>query len=143
MTSPFVPDLQEIRRIPAGVALRLARHPKDRELLVLRGRAWITFVDSSTHGRRVAPQGDHFIAAGERLRLPAGSALVVEAFGTRGEAVAFGWQPLAAQRVRGDIWAAQVALPWRELCSAARAVAGSLQRLVRGLVSCALNADRP
>jgi hypothetical protein len=117
MTSSFVPDLQEIRRVPAGVALRLSRHPKDRELLVFRGRAWITLTTPARHVRRVAPQDDQFIAAGERLRVPAGAALVVKASGVRGEAVAFGWQPLIAQRVRGDLWAAQ-----RAHCRARRSV---------------------
>lgn len=142
MTSPFVPDLQEIRRVPAGVALRLARHPEDRELLVLRGRAWITLSQPGRHACQVAPLGDHFIAAGQRLRLPVDSVCVVEACGASGEAIAFGWQPLAAQQMRRDIWAAQVVMPWGELCSAIRAVAGSLQRLMRGLVTCAMNAHR-
>lgn len=142
MPSPFVPDLEEIRRVPAGTALRLPPCGTGRELLVLRGRAWITLQDEGRPALCVAPLGDHFIAAGERLHLPAGCAAVVEASGMRGEAVAFGWQVRAAERTRGERWAAQVALPWRDLRSAAAAVAVSGRRLAQGLLACAFNADR-
>ena len=56
-----------IRRLLPGQALRLPR--AGGELTVLRGRLWLT---------RKHDRGDHFIAAGQRVRLAAGENAVIE-----------------------------------------------------------------
>jgi hypothetical protein len=56
-----------IRRLLPGQALRLPR--PGGELTVLRGRLWLT---------RDQDLGDHFIAAGQRVRLAAGENAVIE-----------------------------------------------------------------
>lgn len=59
--------LSGIRRLAPGQALRLPR--AGGELTVLRGRLWLT---------RKHDLGDHFIAAGQRVRLAAGENAVIE-----------------------------------------------------------------
>lgn len=70
-----------IKRLLPGQALRLPR--AGGELTVLRGRLWLT---------RNHDLGDHFIAAGQRVRLGAGENAVIEpADGAQG--VSLHWEP--------------------------------------------------
>jgi len=70
-----------IRRLPPGQALRLPR--AGGELTVLRGRLWLT---------RNQDLGDHFIAAGQRVRLASGENAVIEpAAGALGASLH--WEP--------------------------------------------------
>ncbi len=69
-----------LQTLPPGRPLTL-RAPAGTELRVLRGRVWLT---------RSGDPADHFLAAGEALRLD-GARTVVEA--DRGEAARFALQP--------------------------------------------------
>ncbi|WP_457306448.1 DUF2917 domain-containing protein [Polaromonas sp. P5_E6] len=69
------------RRLAPGQALRLPR--RGGELTVLRGRLWLTRHNDS---------GDHFIEAGQRVRLGADENAVIEPAGTA-QGVTLHWEP--------------------------------------------------
>lgn len=78
-------SLSGIRRLVPGQALRLPR--RGGELTVLSGRLWLT---------RHNDTGDHFIEAGQRLRLDANENAVIEPAGAA-QGVSLHWEPCRRQ----------------------------------------------
>lgn len=77
------------------LAARKALSLRPREagvLTVVRGRAWITAGGAT--GLSPEDSGDHVLAAGQRLMVPGGSHVVLEAW--KDEDAFFDWQPQAA-----------------------------------------------
>lgn len=74
-------SLSGIRRLVPGQALRLPR--RGGELTVLHGRLWLTLHNDP---------GDHFIEAGQRVRLGTNKNAVVESAGTA-QGVSLHWEP--------------------------------------------------
>lgn len=74
-------SLNGIRRLVPGQVLRLPR--RGGELTVLHGRLWLTLHNDP---------GDHFIEAGQRVRLGANENAVVESAGTA-QGASLHWEP--------------------------------------------------
>ena len=82
--------------LQAGQALTLQARQAG-VLHIMQGRVWITFSHADRDHR--VPAGDHFLGAGESLRLSAGQAVVMEPWGEGGETLAyFSWEPATATR---------------------------------------------
>ena len=87
MTGSRFPELNAARpgnavperwKLRAGQAIRL-QPSQASELRVTEGRVWATF-DGPHHGP-ANDLGDHFLSAGQGLRISAGQPLVIEAWG--------------------------------------------------------------
>lgn len=77
-------------KLPAGRALSL-RPAAAGELLIARGRAWVT-----CSGPHAPGEGDLFLEAGDRLPVAAGDQLVIEPWGrATQDALWFSWVPSA------------------------------------------------
>lgn len=121
------------------LAARKALSLRPREacvLTVVRGRAWVTAGGAT--GLAPDDSGDHVLAAGQRLLVPGGSHVVVEAW--KDEDTFFDWQPQAAL-----VWAPAAApaavtpreavwQPLVDLRQAGGLAARSMGRLGAGLV---------
>lgn len=82
--------------LPAGRAVTL-RARQAGVLRIVQGRVWITFDHADRDGRVQA--GDHFLGAGEALRLSAGDTVVMESWtGGGGSITCFKPEPASAVR---------------------------------------------
>jgi hypothetical protein len=145
---PGVDALAGCWKLASGRALSL-RPSQPGVLRIAHGRMWITFDDA--HADDGVPAGDHFLGAGDELKLLPGQGLVMEPWWGGGASAAsayFSWDPLPAatgvalaaptrhalaQRALSLPWRAGVAQPLRDLRGALGLVAAASGRLVFGL----------
>lgn len=112
------------RELPAGRALSLhAAQP--RELHMLQGRVWLTLDTGGV-------PGDHFLAAGDVLHLPAGTHAVLEAYPA--QPVRWACMPVALSPASQGRFARDVRQPARDLAHALHKAFGASGRLVRGVL---------
>lgn len=125
-------------KLSAGRAMSLT--PKmPGELRIAHGSVWVTFANAA--GDVSARAGDHFLAAGDLLRLQPGQHLVMESYEKNAsESVYFSWEPDAVmssaalpRRVRHAH--AEVRQPLRDLSLALQQAGCALGRLVKGLAA--------
>jgi len=137
-------------KLGSGRALTL--RPSESGLLrIAHGQVWVTFdnahLDDGVRG------GDHFLGAGEELKLLPGQVLVMESWNTSSASPAyFSWDPLPAasgvavasptrvalaQRALSLPWRAGVAQPLRDLRWALGLSAAASGRLAFGLAGAA------
>ena len=102
---------------------------EDSELRICSGRAWVTLNLPQVHGGL----GDLVLQAGETLRVPAGTHLVMEPWRT-GDALRFDWCLSERSTERAGRFAREVAAPTRELARALGQVAVAFARLLRGVL---------
>ena len=118
--------------LDAGRAISL-RPGEASRLHILEGRAWVT-----VHAPQVADGlGDHVLAAGQSLDVPAGAHLVLEPWTPgRIDPVRFDWcvRPAPRAMPAADRFARDVSAPWREFAQASGQAALALGRLLRGLL---------
>ena len=104
------------------------------ELRMAHGRVWVTFTNAANDS--TARAGDHFLAAGDLLRLQAGQQLVLEMVGNNPhESVYFSWETdtvlsVAASPRRRQLAQAEVRQPLLDLGACLRQAAWALIRLV-------------
>ncbi|MGC1176189.1 DUF2917 domain-containing protein [Polaromonas sp.] len=126
-----------------GQALTL-RPVQPGVLRIARGRVWLTF-DHARHDDGVRG-GDHFLDAGDTVRLLPGQALVMESWRTAQQSAAyFSWDPLPANEgvtistrstwafAGGPQWRASVLQPLRDLRLALGLAGSASTRLGAGL----------
>lgn len=131
-----------------GEGRALTLRPSQSGLLrIAHGRVWITF--SNAHQDDGVPGGDHFLGAGDDIRLLPGQVLVMEAWNaSRDTASYFSWDPLPAtagvavalpsrmalaERAVSLPWRAGVSQPLRDLRAAFGLAGVASGRLVFGL----------
>lgn len=103
---------------------------KNSQLLIVQGCAWITWEKPIDHWAQT--DGDHFLAAGQIIDVPAGARLVMEARYAH-EALHFDWREMPPGLVpHGAPQASVSALAWQWLQAWAQ-VGHATARLVRGL----------
>ena len=120
-------------RLDARRAMTLRPHVPSR-LQITQGRAWITL--GLPHEGAGNVSGDHMLAAGDSLLVPAGVRLVMEPWQPVSEGpVRFDWstEPLPHAVARHDRFGREVAAPSRELAEALRHAGAAFLRLVRGV----------
>lgn len=117
-------------KIGAGGALSL-RPARASVLRIARGQAWVTLGRAPRgHGNE---SGDHFLTAGQALRVPAGRHLVLEPMDAH--PLYFDWGPVpAASKVHALRWEQSVAQPLRDFGLALSLAGSALLRLLRGLL---------
>lgn len=137
-------------KLGAGRALSL--QPTQPGLLrIAHGQMWITF--DNAHRDDGVRGGDHFLGAGEELKLLPGQVLVMESWNLGNASAAyFSWDPLPAaagvalaapsrhalaQRAVALPWRAGVAQPLRDLRGALGLAAAASGRLAFGLAGAA------
>jgi len=104
------------------------------ELRMTYGRVWVTFTNAANDS--TARAGDHFLAAGDLLRLQAGQQLVLEMIENNAhQSVYFSWETdavlnVAASPRRRQIAQAEVRQPLLALGACLRQAAWALSRLV-------------
>jgi hypothetical protein len=131
--SPTTHSLPGTWKLAAGRAITL--RPRESGILrVAHGRLWITFDGPHTGPRN--DLGDHFIGAGDQLRLCAGQRLVAEPWND-GAPAYFSWDPLPA---RNEAPPLSVVQPLADLRLAWTFGAGAFGRLVSGLARSAWHA---
>lgn len=119
------PGLQA-RELAPGRALSLhAAQP--RELHILQGRVWLTLDAGGV-------PGDHFLAAGDVLQLPAGTRAVLEAYPA--QPVRWACAPVALAPARQGRFAREVRQPAREFGQALQQALGASARLLLGVLGC-------
>ena len=115
------------------------------ELRIAHGRVWVTFADAAQDATVRA--GDHFLQAGELLRLACGQQVVMEAFDAQpassmnspvNSSAYFSWEPdtalgLATSPRRVQHAHAEVRQPLLDLGAALHQAGWALGRLVHGL----------
>ncbi|MBL0917228.1 MAG: DUF2917 domain-containing protein [Hydrogenophaga sp.] len=101
---------------------------EDSCLTINQGRAWVTL----NLPQVVAGLDDLVLKAGETLRVPAGTHLVMEPWAS-GDALRFDWCVLPVPEPSGR-FAREVARPTRELGMALGQVAVAFARLLRGVL---------
>ncbi len=118
-------------KLGAGRAMTL--RPREwGTLCIAEGRVWLT-VDGSAR-ERLDLWGDHVLSAGDTLRLPPGSQVVVEAWHRQGDApVRFDWVPQPAPALTR--WQREVRQPMGDLVRALGAASAALVRLLGGLLA--------
>ena len=101
-------------------------------LTVVRGRVWVTAGGAA--GLSPQASGDHVLAAGQRLTVPGGSHVVLEAW--KDEDAFFEWQPQAALVASPAVVTPReaVILPLADLRQATALAGGALVRLGAGLL---------
>lgn len=133
-------------KLGSGRALTL-RPTEAGVLRIAHGQVWLTF--DNAHQDDGVRGGDHFLGAGEELKLLPGQVLVMESWHAAGAAPAyFSWDPLPAtagvalalssrhalaQRAVALPWRAGVAQPLRDLRGALGLAAAASGRLAFGL----------
>ena len=133
-------------KLDGGRALTL-RPTQAGVLRIAHGQVWITF--NNAHQDDGVRGGDHFLGAGEELRLLPGQVLVMESWHAANASPAyFRWDPLPvaagvalaspsrhalAQRAVSLPWRAGVAQPLRDLRGALGLAAAASSRLAFGL----------
>lgn len=125
-------------KLSAGRAMSLTpRMPG--ELRIAHGRVWATFANAANDSRVLA--GDHFLDAGDLLRLQPGQQLVLEMVENNfHESVYFSWEPdsvlsLAATPRRAQLAHAEVRQPLLDLGAALHQAIRAFGRLVQGLAA--------
>lgn len=105
---------------------------QDSVLWLARGRAWVTLGEPPRGQGTDA--GDHFLRAGDRLRIKAGCHLVLESFDA--QPVYFDWMSAPVERaLPRSRWQETVVQPLRDFVQALWLAGGALRRLLRGLGS--------
>ena len=130
-------------KLSAGRAMSLSPNMPG-ELRIAHGSVWLTFTNAASDS--TARAGDHFLGAGDLLRLQPGQHLVMEGYEKNAsESVYFSWEPDAVmssaalpRRVRHVH--ADVRQPLLDLGTALHQAAWALGRLVQGLAAHALGA---
>ena len=120
-------------RLDARRAMTLRPHVPSR-LQITQGRAWVTL--GLPHEGAGNESGDHMLAAGESLFVPAGVRLVMEPWQPVSDCpVRFDWsaEPSAHGVEQPDRFGREVAAPSRELAVALGQAGGAFVRLVRGV----------
>lgn len=159
MTTSHPPSLQPLPGMDAlagcwklGSGRALTLRPSQAGVLrIAHGQVWITFANA--HADDGVRAGDHFLGAGEELKLLPGQSLVMEPWLVGGATPAyFSWDPLPvaagvalaspsrhvlAQRAVSLPWRAGVAQPLRDLRGALGLAAAASGRLAFGLVGLA------
>lgn len=125
-------------KLSAGRAMSLT--PKvPGELRMAHGRVWVTFANAANDSTVRA--GDHFLDAGDLLRLQAGQQLVLEMVDNNPhQSVYFSWEPdaalsLAVSPRRAQLAHAEVRQPLLDLGAALHQAGWAFGRLVQGLVA--------
>ena len=139
-------------KLPTHHALTLSIRTSG-ELRIAHGRVWVTFGNAADDAEVRA--GDHFLNAGEVLRLACGQQVVMEAFGTHSGScvnapVYFSWEPDAALRPadsprRAYRAQSEVRQPLLDLPAALQQAGWALGRLVHGVgrsLACSLTLRR-
>lgn len=125
-------------KLSAGRAMSLTPRVPG-ELRMAHGRVWVTFANAA--GDASVRAGDHFVNAGEALRLQPGQQLVLEAYEKNvNESVYFNWEPdavlsLAASPRRPQLAHAEVRQPLLDLAAALHQAGWAFGRLVQGLAA--------
>ena len=125
-------------KLSAGRAMSLTPSVPG-ELRIAHGRVWVTFANAVNDS--TARAGDHFLDAGDLLRLQPGQQLVLEMVGKNAsESVYFSWEPdaikpLAVIPRRTQLAKAEVRQPLRDLHAALHQAGWALGRLVQGLAA--------
>ena len=107
------------------------------ELRIAHGRVWVTFANAA--GDSTARAGDHFLGAGDLLRLQAGQHLVMESHEKNAsKSVYFSWEPDAVtssaalprrvRHVHAEVWQ-----PLMDLSAALHQASWALGRLAQGV----------
>lgn len=123
-------------KLGAGHAMSLTPRVPG-ELRMAHGRAWVTFANAANDS--TARAGDHFLAAGDLLRLQAGQQLVLEMIENNPQqSVYFSWEPdailsLEVSPRRLQTGQAEVRQPLLDLGAALHQAGWALGRLVHGL----------
>lgn len=120
-------------RLDARRAMTLRPSVPSR-LQITQGRAWVTL--GLPHEGAGNESGDHMLAAGESLVVPAGVRLVMEPWQPASDGpVSFDWtaEPSALGVVQPDRFHHEVAAPSRELAVALGQAGTAFVRLVRGM----------
>jgi len=139
------PALSGCWKLGDGQALSL-RPTRPGVLRIAHGRVWLTF-DHACHDDAVRG-GDHFLDAGDTLKLLPGQALLMESWHTAQPSAAyFSWDPLPAGEgvsismrpapafASGPQWRAGVLQPLRDLRLALGLAGAASIRLAAGLVA--------
>jgi hypothetical protein len=159
MTSPYAPTpplfngtdaLSGCWKLGTGRAVTL-RPSKAGVLRIAHGQVWLTF--NNAHEDDGVRGGDHFLGAGEELKLLPGQTLVLESWHAASASPAyFSWDPLPAaagvalanpsrhalaQRAVSLPWRAGVAQPFRDLRGALGLAAAATGRLAFGMAGLA------
>ncbi len=125
-------------KLSAGRAMSLTPQVPG-ELRMAHGRAWVTFANAANDS--TARAGDHFLAAGDLLRLQAGQHLVLEMIENNPQqSVYFSWEPdtvlsLEASPRQLQLGQAEVRQPLLDLGAALHQAGWALGRLVYGLAA--------
>lgn len=125
-------------KLPAGRAMSLTPSVPG-ELRIAHGRVWVTFANAVNDS--TARAGDHFLDAGDLLRLQPGQQLVLEMVEKNScQSVYFSWEPdavlgLAASPRRVQLAPAEVRQPMLDLGAALHQAGWALGRLVQGLAA--------
>lgn len=135
---PVKSSSNDMHRLVAGQAVSVSAWPG--ELTVVDGRVWLT---------RRGDLADHVLEAGQRLRLQAGDAAVIEGWASDSDAVVR-WMPLPQRRARAPLVAAALAVGVAAglgllaglAANAARVLAGATRRLEAWARSAASSARR-
>ena len=129
----LVASAQRGWHLDARRAMTLRPHVPSR-LQITQGRAWVTL--GLPHEGAGNESGDHMLAAGESLVVPAGVRLVMEPWQPSSDgAVRFEWhvEPEGSGAVSRDRFGRDVVAPSRELAMALGQAGGALARLLRGV----------
>lgn len=120
-------------RLDARRAMTLRPHVPSR-LRITQGQAWVTL--GLPHRGAGNESGDHVLAAGESLVVPAGARLVMEPWQPANAGpVRFDWsaEPEVQRAERPGRFAREVVMPSRELVVALGQAGWALLRLLRGV----------
>lgn len=133
--------LTECWKLDAGHATTLQPHQAG-VFRVAQGKIWATL--DGPHPGHTMVQGDHFLEAGDSLKLQPGQRLVVETWslGDQAQPGYFSWEPQTEAvwdgrheaASAGAQWRGGVVQPGRELAVALRSAATAAGRLAMGLV---------
>lgn len=127
--SPSAPRLPGTWKLGAGRAVTIA--PREAGILkVAHGSVWATF--DGPHARSGRVSGDHFLSAGEQLRVQRGQRVVIEAW-NRSLPAYFSWDPMPAVARRPVPARAAVLQPLADLRLALVFGTRAFGRLLAGL----------
>lgn len=117
-------------RLAPQRAMRLLPR-KNSQLLIVQGSAWITWQKPMHHWART--DGDHFLAAGQIIDVPAGARLVMEARHGH-EALHFDWREMPPGMVLQDAPQVGLSVLLRQWVLAWGQVGRATARLVWGML---------
>lgn len=134
-TQQSAPALPGTWKLAAGRAITL--QPREEGTFkVAHGQMWVTY--DGPHSGAYNESGDHFIGAGQTMRLRAGQRLVVESWNWQNPSY-FSWDPLPAPARQATRQFNAVVQPLADLRLAIVFGAGAVGRLVTGLVAIAMD----